>query len=204
MAMPSKLVHISIAEYLAREEQATGKHEYVDGRIFAMSGSTRRHNLIAARLLQRARSAADERTACQVFGSDMKLLMAARNSIYYPDLTVSCDPSDCVELYLTRPCFIVEVLSPSTASIDRREKRMSYQTLESLREYVIIDQDRMRVEVYQREDGLWQGYLLQQPDDTVRSTCLGLSLTLAQIYEDVELPTPGVEEEEAPEYAAVG
>lgn len=203
MARPLKLVQVTVAEYLAREEKTALKHEFVDGRIFAMSGSKRRHNLIAARLLHRARSAADRRAPCQVFGSDMKLYVQARNSVYYPDLTACCDPSDREELYVTRPCFIVEVLSPSTATIDRREKRMSYETLESLREYVILDQDRMRAEVFQREEGGWQGYLLEHPDDSIRSSCLHLNLTLAQIYEDVDLPPPGVAEEDAPEYAII-
>lgn len=201
MVMPSRLVQASIADYLAFEEKTPLRHEYVDGRIFAMSGSTRRHNLIAGRLFYCAQTAADRRQPCQVFSSGMKLYVQERNSIYYPDLVASCDPDDREELYLTNPCFIVEVLSPSTASIDRREKRMSYETLASLMEYLIVDQDRMRVERYQREEGGWQGYLLQQPDDSIRSSCLGLSLTLAQIYEDVDLPPPGVAEEEAPEYA---
>lgn len=198
--MPSKLTPISIEDYLAFEEKTPLRHEYVDGHIHAMSGAKRQHNLIVTRLAQRARSAADSRGPCQVFTSAMKLYVRTRNSIYYPDIVASCDPADREELYVTRPCFIVEVLSHSTASIDRREKRMSYETLPSLQEYVIVSQDRMRVELYQREEAGWQGYLLQQPDDIVWSSCLGLRVTLADIYVDVELAPPGVAEEDPTEY----
>ena len=126
------------------------------------------------------------RKECQVFGSDMKVYVETHNSFYYPDLSVCCDRSDRHELFLTRPCFIAEVLSPSTASIDRREKRASYATLESLREYLIVDQDRLRVELYRREGSGWQGYVLNQ---------------LQQIYEGVEF-SQSVSESETPEYIA--
>jgi hypothetical protein len=76
-------------------------------------------------------------------------------------------------------------------------------TLESLREYAIVDQDRMRVELYRRESTGWRGYILHQADDVVESSCLGLRLNLRQIYEGVELLPPGAAEPETPEYAAV-
>jgi Uma2 family endonuclease len=190
-------------EYLEREEINPVKCEYVDGEVYAMSGAKRRHNLIASNLVRRAREAADNRAGCQVFGSDMKVYVETFNSFYYPDLSVCCDGSDRNELFLVRPCFIVEVSSPSTASIDRREKRRSYIALESLREYAIVDQDRMRVELYRRESSGWRGYILDQSDDVLESSCLGLRLNLPRIYEGVELPPPGVVEE-PPEYAAFG
>jgi Uma2 family endonuclease len=197
--MQPKPAPLTPAEYLEREETSPVKNEYVDGEIYAMSGAKRRHNLIAAGLVYHARGAANSRESCQVFGSDMKVFVEAHNCFYYPDLSVCCDRSDRNELFLTRPCFIVEVLSPSTASIDRREKRASYATLESLREYLIVDADRMRVELYRREGGGWRGYVLDQPDDIVDSSCLGMRLQLKQIYEGVEFPS-GVAEPEAPEY----
>ena len=198
--MQPKPAPLSPAQYLEWEEKSPVKHEYVDGEIYAMSGAKRRHNLIAANLVSQAWNAGSNRKDCQVFGSDMKVYVEAHNSFYYPDVSACCDRNDREELFLTRPCFIVEVLSPSTASIDRREKRASYCTLESLREYVIVDQDQPRVEIYRRETGGWQGYLLTQPDDVVESSCLGLRLTLSQIYAGVEFPPAGVSEPEAPEY----
>ena len=198
--MHPQRVSISISEYLASESISARKHEYVDGETYAMSGASLRHNQIASNIQGRAWHAAQRTDSCLVFGSDMKLFVETRNSVYYPDLTVSCDPADRNDQYLARPCFIVEVLSPSTASIDRREKRTSYETLPSLREYVIVDQDRMRVQVYSRHAGVWLVRLLSQPDDTVVASCLNLTMTLEQIYDGVQFPPPGVAEEEAPEY----
>ncbi len=205
-AMKPKPAQLSSAEYLEWESKSQLKHEYVDGEIYAMSGATRRHNLIASNLIRHARTAADI-GKCQVFGSDMKAHVEVRNSFYYPDLSVCCDPSDRHELYSVRPCFIAEILSPSTAAIDRREKRVNYLTLASLREYAIVDQDRMRVELYRREcearqaSVAWRGYLLSEPDDVMESSCLSMRLSLLEIYEGVELPS-GVAEPEPPEYAA--
>jgi Uma2 family endonuclease len=172
----------------------------VDGEIYAMSGAKRRHNLIAANFLACAWGAARHVAGCQVFGSDMKLYVETRNSFYYPDLSACCDPSDRNELFLSRPCFIVEVLSPSTAYIDRREKRAGYMTLESLREYVVVDQNRLYVEIYRREGGGWRGYVVNQPEDVVESSCLGLRVSLQQIYEGVQLQPSDVGEPEAPDY----
>jgi Uma2 family endonuclease len=131
----------------------------------------------------------------------MRVQVEARNSYYYPDVSACCDRNDRDELYVTSPCFIIEVLSPSTASIDRREKRASYATLTSLLEYIVVDQDRMRVELYRRESHGWGSYILNQPDDLVQLSCLSLRLMLSQIYEGVELPS-GIAEPELPAYAA--
>ncbi len=130
----------------------------------------------------------------------MRVQVEARNSYYYPDVSACCDPNDRDELYLTSPCLIIEVLSPSTANIDRREKRASYATLASLRDYLIVDQDRLRAELYRREGHGWGGYVLNRPDDLVELSCLNLSLALSEIYERVELPA-GVAEAEPAEYA---
>ena len=201
--MQPKHTLLTPAQYLEKEEKSPTKHEYVDGEVYAMTGARRRHNLIAANLVRHAGNAAPGHKDCQLFGSDMKVYVETYNSFYYPDLSICCDRGDRGELFLTRPCFIVEVLSPSTASIDRREKRAAYCTLESLREYVIVDQNQPRIEIYRREAGGWQGYLLNQPDDVVESTCLGLRLTLSQIYAGVEFPPEKESEPEVPEYAGV-
>lgn len=199
--MQRQACRTSPAEYLRSESASPTKHEYVDGEIYAMAGASRRHNLLASNLIRLAGNAAVERGGCQVFGSDMMVYVEARNSFYYPDVSGCCDPDDRDERYLTRPCFIVEVLSPATASVDRREKRLSYATLASLREYVIVDQDRMRVDVYAGDARPWLSRVLNEPDDVVELSCLGLSLQLKEIYAGVELPPQEVAEPEAPDYA---
>src|SRR5688500_10444267 len=121
--MQPKLMLISVDDYLAGEAQGFRKHEYVDGEVYARAGAARRHNVLASNIHVRAGNAAYRALNCQVFGPDMKIYVEARNSFYYPDLSACCDPTDRNEQFLACPCFIVEVLSPSTASIDRREKR---------------------------------------------------------------------------------
>ncbi len=198
--MKSKAAPLSPEEYLEWESRLPTKHEYVDGEIHAMSGASRRHNLIATNLIRHAQVAAEGRAGCQVFGPDMKTRIELRNCFYYRDLSVCCDPSDRHELYLVRPCFLVEILSPATAAIDRREKRLAYATLASLVDYVIIDPNRMRVESYRRAASGWQGYLLNRPDDLIESSCLELRLPLERVYRGVEFPD--IAEPEPPEYGA--
>jgi Uma2 family endonuclease len=198
--MQPKLLHLSPAEYFEWEEKSPLKYEYVDGEVYAQSGAKRAHNLIAGNLFARAWLAAKGRAGCQVFGSDMKVHIETHNCFYYPDVSASCDPADLNERFLVRPCFIVEVSSSSTVAVDRREKRVRYLTLESLREYAIVNQNRMRVELYRREESSWRGYILTEPGDVLESSCLGLRLELRDVYEGVGLSAPGVAEPE-PEYA---
>lgn len=198
--MQQRYQRTSPAQYLACEAQSSTKHEYVDGEIYAMAGASRRHNLLVTNLIRRTGNAAARHDGCQVFGSDMKVRVAARNSFYYPDVSGCCDPDDREELYVSRPCFIVEVLSPSTAAIDRREKRASYATLPSLREYVIVDQDRMRVDVYAGVGVPWSSQVLTGPDDIIEISCISLRLTLEEIYARVEMPPHDVAEPQAPDY----
>ncbi|MDE2150095.1 MAG: Uma2 family endonuclease [Gammaproteobacteria bacterium] len=179
--------YISVSDYLAGELRSPIKHEYVDGEVYAMVGASRRHNLLVTNLLRLAANAALKRPPCQVFAADMKVRVEADNAFYYPDVSGSCDPDDREEYFLTRPCFIVEVLSPATAAIDRREKRLAYRTLASLKEYVVVDQDRRRVDVYCAGDGGWHAETLTQ-SGTFELSCLGLRLSLDQIYQGVELP----------------
>jgi Uma2 family endonuclease len=183
--MQLKTQRMSVADYLAREARSEIKHEYVDGEIYAMSGASRRHQLLIGNLYHHARNAAAVR--CPIFMSGMMLRVESRNSCYYPDVIASCDPQDQGDRYLTAPCFIIEVLSPSTANVDRREKRLAYRTLKSLDEYVLVDQDRMRVAVYRGDQGPWASQMLDQPDEMLELTCIGLRVSLEDIYAGVDL-----------------
>jgi Uma2 family endonuclease len=146
-----------------------------------------------------AHAAARKRPPCQVFAADMKVRVEARNAFYYPDVSGSCDPGDREDYFLTAPCFIVEVLSPSTAAIDRREKRLAYLTLNSLKEYVVVDQDRRRVDVYRRDGQVWKAETFLD-SGAFDLSCLGLRLDLDQVYEGLELP-PAVAEPEPEAYS---
>ncbi|MDJ1171642.1 Uma2 family endonuclease [Roseofilum sp. BLCC_M154] len=179
---------ISVPDYLEGEKLSPIRHEYIGGQIFAMSGGSEEHNRIAGniytRLLIHLRG-----SGCKTFMSDMKVNMPiARDTadlFYYPDVMVTCDPEDREKYYKTSPCLIVEVLSPSTESLDRREKRLNYQSLPSLQEYVLVSQTEMKVEVYRRKtDGNWSLEILEL-DDSLELNSVGLSLTMADIYDEV-------------------
>lgn len=179
---------LTVEEYLALEEENSVRHEYVGGQVFAFAGAKEAHNLIVANLITALRTAA-RNTPCRVYPSDM-LLRAAEDAFYYPDVMTVCDPEDTNATYKTRPCTVVEVLSPSTSSVDQREKLLAYRRIPSLKAYVIVYQDEMRVKTVSRDvNGAWWEAEVAG-EGNVLFPCPELELTLAEIYEDV-LPAGG-------------
>lgn len=179
----AKLAYLSVEDYLHFEQQGEIRHEYVDGQIYAMAGTTRHHNQICANLVYRLRGAV-RGTPCRAYFSDVKVRIEFGNAFYYPDVVVGCDPGDDHELYLARPCLIIEVLSPSTENIDRREKLFAYRSLPSLREYVLIGTEEKKVEMFRRDDaGEWSLTTLEM-DDTLQLECIAATISLNDIYED--------------------
>ena len=167
---------ISIAEYLEGEKTAVERHEYVDGEVYSMSGASKRHNRIVRTLLDRFDKQLKE--GCEVFFTDVKVRIAHLNRFYYPDLVVVCSDDDEDEYYVSKPVLIIEVLSPSTALTDKREKWFAYKEIESLKEYVMIDQESGSVDVYRRrDDGLWE-FIEYPVGDVIRFESLDLEFSL--------------------------
>lgn len=174
---------LTVDEYLEFEEESTVRHEYVARQIFAFAGAKESHNLIVVNLITSLRTAARS-TTCRVYPSDM-LLRVAEDAFYYPDVMTVCDPEDTNDTYKTRPCTVIEVLSPSTSSVDLREKLLTYRRLPSLKAYVIVYQDEMRVKTISRDaNGAWWEAEVAG-EGNVLFPCPELELTLAEIYEDV-------------------
>ena len=180
---------IDEADYLNREETATGKHELVDGEIFAIAGASERHNHIALNIAFHLRSATRGKT-CRAFMADMKLRLASGSTYYYPDAMLVCDAADDHPIYKQSPCFIAEVLSPATATVDVREKWAAYRGLASLRYYLLVDSERLWAKVYFRDahDAWFEQEL--SANDRIDVACDGtqLTLTLDDLYEDTGLP----------------
>jgi len=175
-------------DYLRLEATGEVKHEYVDGEIYAMSGASRRHNMIAINATLRLKSQA-KGTGCEAYTSDVKVYVEAQNSFYYPDAMLVCGEDDTHTHYVTRPCILVEVISPSTAVIDRREKLLAYRKLPSLKAYILVESDRRQVEYFLRGDtGTWRSGTLGE-NDMLNLDCAGhpVALCLDDIYEDVVL-----------------
>ena len=127
-------------------------------------------------------------TGSRLLALAMKLMIAsANNATYYPDVMVVCDRSDNDPYIKQKPCLFVEVLSPSTALLDRREKLFNYQKLESLQEYVLVSQSEVKVELYRRDsDGGWLVQCLGVGDG-LHLRSIDLAIALSDIYEDVNL-----------------
>ncbi len=177
---------LSVEEYLQLEEASDVRHEYVAGMIYALAGASKRHDLIAGNIYVRLRLAG-RGGPCRIFTSDVKM-RAAADLLYYPDITVTCTEDQGHPLIEEAPCLVVEVTSPSTERIDRREKLLAYQQIPTLQGYLIVEQERQRVSWHWRdEDGVWQQVEVVG-EGVVQIPCPETRLSLEEIYEGVEVP----------------
>jgi len=179
-------------EYLALERKAEHRSEYFAGEIFAMSGASERHNLIALNVAASLHAQFRNRS-CKVYASDMRVKVSATGLYTYPDVVALCgEPQfdDEQKDTLLNPTVIIEVLSPSTEAYDRGDKFGHYRKLASLAEYVLISQDKPHVEHYVRQpDNQWLLSEASSLQDSVQLPSINCTLVLAEIYEKVELGT---------------
>lgn len=181
MALVEKLQPITVKEYLEGEKTSDVRHEYVAGAVYAMVGASGLHNLIALTFATSLRLHL-RGMPCHLFMSDMKVRV--NDAFYYPDLVVVCGAIDAGAYYQTAPTLIVEILSESTEARDRLEKRLAYQKIDSLKEYVLVAQDKMRIEVYRRVEDGWQLETYSY-GDRVHFTSINYEAAIEQLYEDV-------------------
>ena len=176
-------------EYLALEGKADYKSEFYRGEIFAMAGGSANHDRISGNFYATLNFAL-ETNPCEVFSSDMKLEVDEGKLYTYPDVMVVCgEPQFVVERtdIITNPILIVEVLSKSTQDYDRGLKFELYQTIDTLQEYILIDQDRVRVELFRKlEDGRWMLTILATPEANLAIQSIDLELPLNRIYNKVD------------------
>jgi Uma2 family endonuclease len=173
-----KFEWLSVEDYLTGEAVANVRHEYVAGSVYAMVGATARHNRIAGALFARLNTHLGG-SGCEVFISDMKV--RAGEAFYYPDLVVTCEPVAPEAVYLTAPTLSVEVLSESTEGRDRLEKWAAFRTLPSLREYVLIAQDRVALEISRRSAEGWDQFAFEGAEE-VELASVGLQFPLQELY----------------------
>ena len=183
MSTIQQLKRLSVAAYLEGEKSAEIRHELVDGQPYAMVGSSRTHNLIALNVASALREAV-RNTECVVFMADIKVRVG--DNFYYPDVLVTCDPADRQEYYSDRPTLIVEVLSPSTEAIDKREKLAAYLTLKSLREYIIVAQDKREVRIHRRSEDGWEVEVCRE-GDSIRMGAVHFDMSIEAVYERVRM-----------------
>jgi Uma2 family endonuclease len=175
-------------EYLAIEREAEFKSEYYKGEVFAFAGASLRHNLISANILANIHTQL-RGGPCSAFPSDMRITMPQTPHYTYADVVVVCGQpilDDDFKDNLLNPIVIVEVLSPSTERYDRGTKFESYQHIASLSEYVLVSQDRPRVEQFLKQpDGRWL-YSETSAEGAIKLTSIDCQLALNDIYDKVE------------------
>lgn len=190
MSTARKFEPISVADYLAGEETAVEKHEYVCGEVYSQAGGTNTHNRIATNAIIELGSLLRGHR-CKVYNSDTKIRISAEDGtrFFYPDLSIVCDSNPAGDLFQDRPIVVVEVLSPSTRRQDLGEKRENYCKLDSLQTYVMLEQDSVAAIVYQRgEAGSFERNSYVGLEQSVPLPSLGLMLSLQNVFHEVDLP----------------
>lgn len=176
-------------QYLALERQASHKSEYVNGGIFAMAGASKAHNQIAFNLAGELHSQLKNRP-CLAYVNDLRVKVSATGLYAYPDVAALCSEPDFEDAQmdtLLNPSVIIEILSPSTEAYDRGDKFAHYRRLPSLMEYVLIAQDKVRVEYYIRQDRQWILTEMDRLNETLRLVLIECEISLREIYAKVEL-----------------
>ena len=181
--------YISPEEYLEGERVSPIKHEYRRGHVYAMTGAKKPHIVIGSNLVRLLGNHLLN-TPCLVLSSDIKVRLEEADCYYYPDVAVTCDERDTssMEDFILYPSLIIEVLSPSTASFDRGDKFVDYQTASSLQEYVLITQSEIKIECFRlNAEGNWVSQTYRQ-GDIVEFVSANFSCAISEIYQKV----PGI------------
>ncbi|KOP23853.1 hypothetical protein AMR41_23715 [Hapalosiphon sp. MRB220] len=180
---------MTVEEYLEWEPQQDIRYEYVNGKVFAMTGGTIPHNDIALNFYTALRPHLRSR-GCRVNVSDVKVQLSLRDQYYYPDIVVSCDPIDLnARKFIQFPKLIAEVLSPATSPKDRGEKFTDYLKIPTLQEYILIDSEKISVERYSRGEGRMWLYYPYTAGDIITLSSIEFEFPIELLYEDVAFVT---------------
>ena len=181
--------YIEPDDYLAIDSQAEYKSEYFRGEIFAMSGASLRHAEIVTNLVSNLHGQL-RKSSCRVYSSDVRVKVAPTGLYTYPDVVIVCGKAQTErkkEDTLINPVVILEILSPSTEAYDRGEKFEHYRTLESLTDYLLVAQNKAKIEHFHRQDdGQWALSESRSIDDTIEIASIECKLALSEVYDKVE------------------
>ena len=194
MGLPKLKTKISVRDYLEGEKISEIRYEYIGGEVYAMAGASDKHHRISANIFIKLDFHL-EKSKCQAFMAEMKL-RADEKTFYYPDVFVSCDQSPKSEFYREEPILIIEVASPSTRQTDRREKLRVYQQIPTVQEYVIVEQEKIHIELHRRQpDGRWITYFYNEGDfdEIIEFQSVGMKITLEEIYRRVDFTKKSLE-----------
>jgi len=187
----TKLSNISIEEYIAIERENDTRYEYHNGEIFVMAGGTVSHTDISGNVFHETTTKLRAKNSSyRPFNNDLKIQIQGERRFVYPDMSVICGEPETSEYYkdaLTNPIVIAEVLSDSTANYDRGEKFFLYRKIETLQEYILIEQDAPVIEVYTHNKGnLWRINRVSGVENSLTLQSFEIEIPLKDIYRSVD------------------
>ena len=187
----------SMEQYLQLERSSEDKHEYYDGDMFVLAGTSERHNRIAVNILANLHGQL-RRQPCRVYSSDMRIKIPQVRAYTYPDISLVCGKplfDDEEKDTLLNPIVIFEILSPSTERYDRGKKFSSYRTISTLQEYILVSQDKISLEHYIRQtDNQWLLIVYTHKTNVATLNAIQCQLLLEDIYDDVSVDVSDIEE----------
>ena len=179
---------ITAGEYLEGELRSELRHEFVDGRVYAISGASLRHNEICGDVFSFLKNHL-KGGPCRTFIEAVKVELAddITEAYYYPDVFVTCEPADDNSHVVRQPKFIIEVLSPSTSRNDRGDKLANYKRIPSVEEIVHIEQDWPEIFIVRRSDR-WKRHIYTMLDSLVHLESIGLTIPVSAFYQTATFP----------------
>jgi Uma2 family endonuclease len=195
MSNPAVKTRLTTEQYFELEEKALDRHEFHDGEMLAMAGASFEHSVLTTRIILSLGNQLSGKP-CTPLSTDLRVRVGYSRRYVYPDLLVLCgppqfDPLDPQPGTLLNPTVIVEVLSPTSEAYDRGEKFSLYRAVESMKDYVLVSQDRPRVEVFsRRESGDWRIECVEGLEAAIALPSIDATLKLADIYQGITFPPP--------------
>jgi Uma2 family endonuclease len=179
--------NITIDDYLTLDQNSqNARYEYLEGELRMLAGGSANHSIITTNLTGMVYGLLKDRP-CLVLNNDMKLQLSESRYVY-PDITMTCDPRDqAPEDEMTHfPSVVVEVLSPSTVSVDRGKKLLYYQAHQTIQAYLLVDSQSILIEAYQREKGRWT-FSTYGLEGELEVVCLGIRFSVSDVYKKTSL-----------------
>lgn len=187
MTAARKLETISEEEYLKGELLSQVKHEYIAGRVYAMSGGSANHSGVASNFIRNVVGCSQGRR-CRTFTGDLSVRIEQSFGViyFYPDASVVCSPVDGDSQFTSEPVVVLEVLSPSTRRVDETSKLQGYLSLESLQVCLLAESDRPLVTVYRRAGDHFAVEVYDGRDAVISLEEIGTALALTDLYDGIE------------------
>jgi len=191
MAEPA-IRHMTLKEFLRWDDGTDTRYELIDGFPVAMAPPAEAHRILAVRLGSRIDAALAGRRPCNAQIEPGVVRPDRADSYYVPDIAVTCEPNEAGRQAMVDPILIVEILSASTERTDRRLKLPAYQTMESVREIMLIDADSHHAELYRQENDRWGIQLVRGAEASLFLSTVDLGISMSELYEGIAISTVAV------------